>query len=208
MGCGQRGDVCPHAMRHVGGARRLLRRTLPQHMGRGGPAGRPRCEMTRARGIQCPERAAAKARSPGNSAEYNGPPASVGEALSRRYRTRAAGPHCAFARCRAPPWVSPTVSSGAGRAARRPAMPVIGVISAGSRPGPSCCNCSQPVVAQPRSADRARKCLMFGRDRTRWSDGQSSASDPERTSAVRAGRQQLIAARRRPWGLRAQRRCA
>ena len=133
MGCGQRGDVCTHAMRHVGGARRLLRRPLPQHMGRGGPAGRPCREMTRSRGIQCPERAAAKARSPGNSAQYNGPPASVGEALSRRYRTRAAGPHCAFARCRAPPWVSPTVSSGAGRAARRPAMPVIGVISAGSR---------------------------------------------------------------------------
>ena len=42
-------------------------------------------------------------------------------------------PHCALAHCRAPPWVSPTVSSGAGRAARRPAMPVIGVISAGSR---------------------------------------------------------------------------
>jgi hypothetical protein len=78
-------------------------------------------------------RAAAKARSPGNSAQYNRPPASVGEALSRRNRTRAAGPHCAFARCRAPPWVSPTVSSGAGRAARRPVMPVIGVISAGSR---------------------------------------------------------------------------
>ncbi len=41
MGRGQRGDVCPHATRDVDGARLLFRHRLPQHMGRGGPVGRP-----------------------------------------------------------------------------------------------------------------------------------------------------------------------
>jgi hypothetical protein len=48
--------------------------------------------------------------------------------------------------------------------------------------------CTSLVVAQMRSADRVRKCLLFGVDRTYRGHHETDAIDPFRTSVKKGQR--------------------
>jgi hypothetical protein len=43
----------------------------------------------------------------------------------------------------------------------------------------------RPLMAQMRSSDRVRKCLLFGVDRTYRGHHKTDATDPERTFGTR-----------------------